>query len=694
MSAVLTKNMTELALTVASKYPVFALRADKSPATTNGFHAATQDAEIIRGQFADPAAALIGVPTGAPSGLFVLDVDPDGLAWLETNRRRLPTTRAQKTRRGGYHFLLRMPAGDVRCSAGKIAPGVDVRANGGYIVWWRAEGLDVEDADLLADVPEWLLKAATAGSALVPVANGPFANDRARCNLTMEQLRGLAEYVDVDAYDPWLRLGQALHHETEGSDEGLAIWIAASRNSDKYREGECAAKWAGFGRNNGPPITMRHVINVAKLQGAPRELWAAARGQAARDLELRMANGRTISDEENIGRILERDPALVGLALWDEFRSERIITRPVPGSDGDLSVVVERGMPRPWTDADTVELQKYIQRRYMPRIGRERIEGPLDSHARRHGAFHPVRDYLQGLEWDGNPRLDTLLRDCFAATAQSEYLAAVGSKFLIAAVARILTPGCQADSALVLEGRQGYGKSTGLRILAGDEWFSDSLPADLSHKDARDHLRGKWILELSELSQFKRAEIETIKAFLSRRHESYRPSYGRHEVQFPRQCVFAGTTNSSEYLQDTTGNRRFWVVACGRVQLAALRKHRNQLWAEAVHRYRQHEPWHLPFSLEEVAARETQSRIAHDPWTTDVVVALRAMGEPRTVSPGEVMSRMALSTESRHGRNAGRIGQILLDLGWKRGQKDRTRGRLFERPAGQPTAAAHSEVTL
>jgi putative DNA primase/helicase len=251
---------------------------------------------------------------------------------------------------------------------------------------------------------------------------------------------------------------------------------------------------------------------------------------------------------------------------------------------------------------------------------------------------------------------------------------------MISAVKRIVEPGCQADYALVLEGSQGIRKSTALRILAGDDYFSDSLPADLSHKDARDHLRGKWIVELPELAQFKRNEIETVKAFITRRHEQYRPSYGRHEIRFPRQCVFAGSTNDEAYLVDTTGNRRFWVIACGGVDLEALKRDRDQLWAEAAMRYRRGDKSYLTQQQEALAAVEAAERVAHDPWTADVARTVVESLKGSDVSPGEVMHFMALPSTERHARNAGRVGSVLVTLGWKRINRDRTRGQLYLRP--------------
>jgi predicted P-loop ATPase len=433
-------------------------------------------------------------------------------------------------------------------------------------------------------------------------------------------------------------------------------------------------------------LTARVLEKVGQLTaaGPPPAAAAALPISVPRSvLNLRVTRGNgVIPDEENVRRILSGDPNLQGIVRYDEFSGDMMLTRPITA---DRSIVAERGIPRPWADADTVTLQTYIQRHIVPRMGREKIEAVVAMHARHNCAFHPVRDYLQSVSWDSVPRLNTWLRNYFGANDQPEkYLAAVGAAWLISAVARIFEPGCQVDSALVLEGAQGIRKSTALRVLAGDAYFSDSLSADLSHKDARDHLRGKWIIELAELAQFKRAEIETVKQFITRRFEQYRPSYGRHEVKFPRQCVFAGSTNDETYLVDTTGNRRFWVVACSRIEIDAIKGDRDQLWAEAVTRFRAGERWYLTDELEALAAGEAQLRVAHDPWTAKVaeIVVRQELPTP-DVAPGEVMVRMDLHQSERHARNAGRIGQILKDLGWRKGRRDKTRGQTYTPPLGQ-----------
>jgi AAA domain/Bifunctional DNA primase/polymerase, N-terminal/Primase C terminal 2 (PriCT-2) len=267
-------SLVERALEVGKLYPVFPCKVDKSPCTANGFKAASQDANEIRRMFADSRAALIGVPTGSSSGLLVVDFDGrDG-------RNRIPELLTVRTRmhwtQRGAHALFKMPAGvNIGCSAGKLAPGVDVRSSGGYIIHWAAQGYGGQLERELAEVPAELLAKLTAARPVAPTAAGddPLTNLRTRCNLTLEQGRALAEFADVESYDDWVQLGQALQHEY--GDEGLALWDEASRRSGKYPgDAELARKWSSFGRQSGPPVTMRAIIKAAKLQGATPELWS------------------------------------------------------------------------------------------------------------------------------------------------------------------------------------------------------------------------------------------------------------------------------------------------------------------------------------------------------------------------------------------------------------------------------------
>ena len=186
--------------------------------------------------------------------------------------------------------------------------------------------------------------------------------------------------------------------------------------------------------------------------------------------------------------------------------------------------------------------------------------------------------------------------------------------FLVSAVARIMDPGCKVDHVPILERQQGIGKSTSLLILTGEAWFSDSLP-DVGTKDAMDHLRGKWIVEIAELDAMSRAEDTALKAFITRQVDKFRPAYGRREIEWPRQSVFVGTTNRSVYLKDETGGRRYWPVRCTSINLAALERDRDQIWAEAVHLYRQGHRWHITDpDLIRQAEAEQRARYDVDVW--------------------------------------------------------------------------------
>ena len=189
---------------------------------------------------------------------------------------------------------------------------------------------------------------------------------------------------------------------------------------------------------------------------------------------------------------------------------------------------------------------------------------------------HPVQDYLDGLAWDGTPRIDTWLEDYLQA---SEVPPGVGRRWLLSAVRRATDPGCKVDTTLILVGAQGAGKSSGMRALMPvPAWFSDT-PIDMGSKDAYLAMQGVWVMEVAELASMRARDAESIKAFLSAQVDRFRPPYGRNMVELPRGTVFVGTTNEAEFLDDPTGARRFWPVKVGRIDVLGLTRDRDQLWA-------------------------------------------------------------------------------------------------------------------
>jgi Virulence-associated protein E/Bifunctional DNA primase/polymerase, N-terminal len=245
------------------------------------------------------------------------------------------------------------------------------------------------------------------------------------------------------------------------------------------------------------------------------------------------------------------------------------------------------GCETPWggekkaevTDVDFTRIKSWFADRYRFEPTTDRIVEAVVKIAD-DNRFHPVRDYILSHTWDGEPRLDTWLKDYVNAEGPEPYLSAVSRKIVLAMVARVFLPGCKFDHIPVLEGKQGKGKSSAARILASDEWFADNLP-DLRHADARLNLRGKWLVEMGELAQLKRSDLETIKGYITSQSDRVRAPYGRKAFDLKRQSVFFGTTNEDIYLKDKTGNRRFWCVKVGQCDFDGLRLVRDQLFAEA-----------------------------------------------------------------------------------------------------------------
>ena len=308
----------------------------------------------------------------------------------------------------------------------------------------------------------------------------------------------------------------------------------------------------------------------------------------------------------NACTVLEGVPEFAGIAL-DEFTGQIIRPASLPWKASNGRKV--------WTDYDSLQFTVWLQHNHIE-CGKDTADDAVQSVAEANG-FHPVRDYLNSLSWDGNSRIDNWLCEYLGVTP-SNYSAAAGRCWLISAVARIFQPGCKADVALLFIGPEGRRKSTACRIL-GAPWFSDNVP-DLGEKDAQMHVKGHWILELQELAALNKAALNTIKAWMSRSEDIYRPPYGRHVIHQARQCVFVATTNDYEPLRDTTGNRRFWPVDVNRIDTDALAEAKDQLWAEAVEMYHDGTQWW--FTDDRVIAEaevEQKERVDQHVWYDSIL---------------------------------------------------------------------------
>lgn len=352
---------------------------------------------------------------------------------------------------------------------------------------------------------------------------------------------------------------------------------------------------------------------------------------------------------------LQHHPVFAGRLRYNRFTDEVDV--------GDLPWRNDGKQWRPICDADIVRIREWLQRAEMTPTLSETADAIFA--AANENSFDPVADFLRGLQWDYKPRLDRWLVDLCGAK-DTQYIAAVGRKWLISAVARALNPGCKVDTMLVLEGAQGIGKSTVLRILAGDEHFTE-FTADL-HDDKRfiEQVKGKWIVEFAELATMGKADVGTLKALMTLQVDRARMAYARTVSNAPRRCVLAATVNpraDRAYLTDETGNRRFWPVACNAVNVTELRATRDQLWAEAVARFNEGEQWWLSDEETAIAEMVQISRVAVHPWQ-DVIGAPGWLADQSAWSSVEILSKLGVTVKDQTHSYKIVVSSIMRNLGW------------------------------
>jgi putative DNA primase/helicase len=376
----------------------------------------------------------------------------------------------------------------------------------------------------------------------------------------------------------------------------------------------------------------------------PGEEWKAG---------LRYNDKGLTKDPGNAALILANDPDWAGLR-FDEFTGKEVCS----------AFPRLAGMPEP-TTPEGVELYvtHWLAKARHQTFSTEAVRGAIHFAAHRR-SFHQVRDYLETLAWDGKKRIGTWLTVYLGAqdTAASQ---AMGRMWLISAVARAYKPGSKVDHMLVLEGSQGARKTTALEALCSPAWFQPEL-GDLKHKDAQSALKGKWVVCMDELHSLRSSDVtELAKNYLTRTVDKYRPAYGKHDIEQPRSCVFAGTTNADTYLTDPTGNRRFWPVAVTDCKPDAIRADRDQLWAEAKEAYLSGEQWWPSKEQQREFSDVTEQRTQGDEWDKSVGAYVAGYD---SVAVSEVLSHLGLEPKDWDMRHQQRVGKILTKLGWHRKQ--------------------------
>lgn len=627
----------------AKGIPVFPVRG-KIPRTSNGVKDATTDEARIEAWWGEAPNAGIGGATGEACGFWVLDVDGDtgraSLAQLEAQHGNLPETLTCRTGGGGEHRWFLMPQDRPVGNRASFRPSLDVRGTGGYVVLPPSPHPSGQRYEVVVDAPiaaapQWLIELVSKRrvASVVPLERARIAG---MVRAAAERIRNAPEGARNDtvnrecfAVGGFLRAAGLLPEDVEAELQAAAD--AADQPTDT------ASRALRDGYNAPRPLPPDRAPNREPPKIPPTQPDHEVRDQLA--IRANKEGKETVlSHLPNVILILDQDRRWAGRVRLCQFRGR---------------VELDGGAV---TDATEGEIVVAISDAYgcTPTVGT--VHDALGVVAARH-PWHPIRSYLQALRWDGVRRLDTwLVRYAGVGTDPIGY----GPRTLISAVARIMVPGCQVDQVLVLsDRRQGRGKTSLVRALASLEWSSDTQ-LHIGDKDAMQQLQGVWIYELSELASLKRADIEAIKGFVTARVDRFRPPYGRNVVEQPRQCIFIGSTNETRALPE--GGRRWWVVrVTGSADLAALRHDRDQLWAEAYHRWAAGEPWHLVGQADDAQREDVEQYVQVDPW---VGVVEEYTDEHHKVTTAMVLQHLGLKVGDWTRAHEMRVGKILEGLGF------------------------------
>lgn len=711
----------DVAVHVAEQLGWFCLACrpgEKIPRHNDWPKLATKDPKVIARWFHKGSHANIGVKTGPDSGIWIFDVDPrnggaESLAKLLAEHGPLPLTLVQDTPSGGLHYVFRWPAeGGIRNRA-HIADGLDVRGENGQFLVQPSVLIDKATGEILgewrwrnwgtqiAHGPEWLLTKVRAHHAQKPAEPGPQpkiplgwgdrdreeavargALDRicdeirsAPAGAQEQTLNGgayrigrwvarghLPEFyarerlihaglsmMSYDAADPWtpsVVSAKVQRGMKDGAAAGPADLKPGERPTLKTIEGGSKRpKGAREPDNSAPAPDLRVAASSSDwmhehhFRYGPRGLLAP-------------------KDPENVRLMIEYWPQMQGRYSHNRWDDALTINRPWPEDP-------RTDYPRPVVDSDFLALQARLWREGLTPT-KELVADALIEVAHRAWAINPLTSYLDALKWDTVDRLDTWLSG-YMGVPDSPEARLFGRKFLIGAVARAKRPRCKNDTMLNVRGRQGQRKSTALRALFGELYFSDNL-GDIRDKDALMGLAGMWGIEWAEMSGQGKGQGSdaALKAFLSRQEDRYRPPYGRSVIMRPRQCVIIGTTNKKAYLHDASGGRRYWPVECVQlIDIDAITRDRDQLWAEAMMRFDAGETWWLEGSKETEIAEAAQEAVFEvDPWESIILQKIADLRPRGWIPTSEILALwIGVTNERVSSEHARRVREIMERIG-------------------------------
>lgn len=357
---------------------------------------------------------------------------------------------------------------------------------------------------------------------------------------------------------------------------------------------------------------------------------------------------------KNWGLFLEHHPDMQGVFAFDAFKMQVMLMRKPPW-DWRLN----HWEPRVLQDRDYSEAVMWLESHYMtPKFSN--IQQVVQAVAE-HNSFDRLRDYLGGLEWDKEKRVDTWL-SYYLGIDDTPYTRLVAKNWLVSSVARGLNPGCKVDTMPILEGPQGAQKSTALRVLYGDEFFTDEL-SDIGSKDAIMEMQGVWGLEVQEMHRFSASETNAVKKFLTRQTDRFRPPYGRSVIEAPRRVVLCGTINpeGNPYLRDPTGARRFWPLTVTKIDVDGIVADRNQIWAEAIELFKSGSKWWAQEGENEHFVAEQEKRTEVDVWVE--IIAPMLTGK-RSITIIDIFAGLGILNKDAGWQHASRVRRIMSKLGW------------------------------
>lgn len=651
----------------------------------------------------------IGLRTGTqPAGVFLICIDLDSPDLSELERlaqgNDWPETLIAKSGRegGGFHFLYTWPNTLTRPLNGVKLAGthVDIRSEGGQFVvapsthpesgkQYRWLNLGSKIAELPLAIAQLILKAQESSSPRSVAKNS---------NPVVLATNDAADGSGTDLFDLSASRFKTLIRRLSNRNSNTALAFENMLHGRPIAEPghrddvitRMAFALALEVPNANPASIAKHfeeslsLLEAIEPFASPCDVGGKFRSaveklaKAVPEVQLLTSQtGNPVACVHNVMQVLRCDKGIVGRFAYDKFAECVVVNRPLPW---DKNQNPDR-YPRAFVDEDTTHLSQFLMQQHRVNVSTSMIFECLRAVAK-DNEFHPVQEYLLDLKWDGIPRLDTWLQRV-AGVEDKEYTRKIFKWWLMSAVARVADPGCQADYCLILEGPQGAGKSQLLKALASKEWFTDEC-SDFSSKDASIDIAGKWIIELAELATVQGASNwNVVKRFVTRSVDRHRPPYGRVSVDIPRQCVFAGTTNDTEYLLDTTGNRRFWPVKIGveEIDIDRIKADRDQLWAEAVYRVANGEIyWPSNKRERDMMEAEAESRRVVDSLEDKVANWLEnPVGySNQRLSTAWLMENVLCIEQPKRSDDA-RLNAILRKFGWER--KAGSGGRYWKPPS-------------